>query len=85
MVDETKIRRTLIIGKIREGLDRIAREHPGLNWQYESSELSVATETLENSMVAYIQLGAPIEQVRGEFVNWERVFINQPREGMLFG
>lgn len=76
--------REKLIRKIREGWDRIAREHPDLNWSLDTEETLRAELQTDNAAYDYIHNGGDLLTVKQKFDEWEATQVNKRKELVLF-
>lgn len=73
-----------LIKAIRKNLDRMAHEHPALDFSYETPETLEAEREFEDRAALYLKGQCAPVLLEMAFRDWEREMLNQPKAGMLW-
>jgi hypothetical protein len=83
-IDEMLFRRRIAYGKIAEGWDKLAHEHPGINWQLDTRETQRAEEAVVAAKERYEREGGGLKELREAFAAWREAHIKKGMQPELF-
>lgn len=75
--EEAIDRRGLAYGKIREGWDKLAREHLGINWTLDTAETRAAEERVADALERYVTGEGEMAGLRAAFASWREAHIQK--------
>jgi hypothetical protein len=76
--------RLIIIGRLRQGWDRVALENPDINWTIDTPETIDAWRAVDDAAYDYIHNGGELMAVKQSFDVWAAAQISKPQEQLLF-
>jgi hypothetical protein len=83
-IDEVLDRRRIAYGKISEGWNKLAREHPDINWQLDTRETRRAEEAVVAAKERYESAGGGLKELRETFALWREAHIKKGTQPELF-